>query len=153
MRASEFLIESLDTNIEYKVVNNDPKHFTASAEIDGFVIVFEARRGAPGHWSIIFYQYNQLSSRVAYGRTGSGSELVVFSFVMKSLTEFLNKYKPSYVYFTAVKAESSRVRLYSRMVKKYADRLGYTMTDPGQSPAVEKFLLTRKDGGVNTHEG
>jgi hypothetical protein len=147
MRASEFLIESLDTDIEYKVVDSDRKVFTTTAEIDGSVIVFEAGAGGiPGRWSIVFYQYNQFTGRFTYEKTGSGSELAIFSFVMKSLTEFLSKYKPYVVHFTADKAESSRVRLYSRMIKKYADRLGYTMSDAGQSPAVEKFRLTRKDG-------
>ena len=147
MRASEFLIESLDTNIEYKVVDSDPNLFTTTAEIDGSIIVFEAGAGGISvGWSIGFYQYNQFTGRSTYEKTGSGSELAIFSFVMKSLTEFLSRYKPYVVDFTADKGESSRVKLYSRMIKKYADRLGYTMSDTDRSPKVERFRLTRKDG-------
>jgi GNAT superfamily N-acetyltransferase len=76
-------------------------------------------------WMVEFYRNN--SQEV----TGEGDAQKVFSTVLVAIQQFITKYKPLKIYFSASKEvepgqnTESRAKLYDRLVLRYAKSLGY----------------------------
>ena len=76
-------------------------------------------------WMVEFYRNN--SQEV----TGEGDAQKVFSTVLVAIQQFITKYKPLKIYFSASKEvepgqnTESRSKLYDRLVLRYANSLGY----------------------------
>jgi len=76
-------------------------------------------------WMVEFYRNN--SQEV----TGEGDAQKVFSTVLVAIQQFITKYKPLKIYFSASKEvepgqnSESRSKLYDRLVLRYANSLGY----------------------------
>lgn len=73
-----------------------------------------------------------------FGIVGTGNQGKVFSTVLAALKELIKKVNPSVIQFSA--DEISRMKLYNRMVKKFAPSLGYKATATG-----DYYELVRKD--------
>lgn len=117
------LQELLDSKVKYTVTKETAKIFTTQAEIGGRVIHFEALNDGEQGWVIDFAEVVTKNDRTGhhFGRTGSGSELQVFSMIVDSLKEFVARYHPTLVTFTADKDGESdtRAKLYRRLADKY----------------------------------
>jgi len=83
---------------------------------------------------------NKIGDRGAggFGVLGTGNQGKVFSTVMKAMKDLIAKEKPAVIQFSA--EEHSRMKLYQRMVKKYALSFGYKPVMTG-----DYFELVRKD--------
>jgi hypothetical protein len=98
-----------------------------SADIGGRTIIFEAEdiedsNGNP-LWEITFFEKTKGGFGFTYKQTGSGKELEVFAFVGQALQEFLDRYGPDKVYFTADKDDDSqekntRADVYEKLLKR-----------------------------------
>ena len=96
-------------------------------------------------WKIDFFRnYSQ-------DLTGEGDAFRIFSTVMKAINQFLQEKSPEYVEFRALKSDSddqntkqksSRQKLYSRLVKKYASK-DYKVKETTNNKQT-KYFLTRK---------
>ena len=59
------------------------------------------------------------------GITNSGDEIKVFSTIMKIIENFVNMKNPKFLIFRA--AENSRIKLYSKIINRYANNFGYKL--------------------------
>lgn len=118
-----FLQELLNSKVKYTVTKETAKVFSTQAEIGGRMIHFEAINDGEQGWMIDFAEVVTKNDRVGhnFGRTGSGSELQVFSMIVDSLKEFQARYHPTLITFTADKDGDSdtRAKLYRRLADKY----------------------------------
>jgi hypothetical protein len=73
-----------------------------------------------------------------FGVVGTGNQGKVFSTVMAALKELIKSVSPKQLQFSA--EEPSRMKLYKRMVSKFASSLGYKPEMTG-----DYFELVRKD--------
>ena len=117
------LQELLNSKIKYIVTKETAKVFSTQAEIGGRTIHFEAINDGEQGWMIDFAEVVTKNNRVGhnFGRTGSGSELQVFSMIVDSMKEFEARYNPTMITFTADKDGDSdtRAKLYRRLADKY----------------------------------
>jgi hypothetical protein len=114
------LFELLDRKIPYTVLKETGSVFKTSAVINGRIIVFTAAEETPGVWDLEFSEKNKNNPVLTtYGSTGSGAELEVFSMIKDSILEFVQRYEPTSMVFTADVDGSARVALYDRLIKKF----------------------------------
>ena len=122
MRATEFITEVFTSNVSSEVVRATPDLYTTKATIGGRVIVFNAAQFENEHgesiWEIDFVEYEKNGIDATFGKTGSGSELQVFSFVIESIKDLIATYHPDELIFTSSKADKNRTKLYQRMMNR-----------------------------------
>lgn len=123
MRLDE-ITESFDTDVKGKLVRATNDLFTTSAEIGGRKIVFNASSYEAGMdtnpvtiWEIEFTERSPTSG-TTYGKSGNGSEMAVFSFVIESIKELVSRYSPEEITFTSHKEDGNRSSLYSRIARR-----------------------------------
>jgi hypothetical protein len=81
--------------------------------------------------------------------TNEGDAYKIFSTVLKVIIEFVKKVQPMSITFGAdketgdpgTKTPTGRVKLYDRMVEKYADKLGYKLNRDEDSSSVIYYLV------------
>ena len=131
------IFESLDSKINYEVTKETNKWFVTRAKINNRYIEvdFVLDRPEDSAWYIEFLEYKiedgdgsgTVSGNGTSKLTNSGSELKVFSLVLQSFTEFIQRYHPLEISFTSEKENSSRTKLYKRFIDRYAKKLGYKL--------------------------
>lgn len=77
-----------------------------------------------------------------YGVEGTGDQFRVFATIMGMTVEFLKKVKPKIVTFSA--DEPSRRRLYTTLIKREAEKLGYTFVGHRSETNEGEFELHRE---------
>ena len=82
----------------------------------------------------------------AMGKTGiaGSASIVVFAHVINIITQFVNKYDPSNITFTAAQNEKSRVKLYDMMVKRLASSKYKVNIQDVPSWGSKKYTLVKK---------
>ena len=73
-------------------------------------------------WLVEFWRNNSLEV------TGEGDAQRIFATVLSAIQQFIKKYRPDRLHFSAAKGDKqdqSRSSLYTRMVKRYANSWGY----------------------------
>lgn len=128
--------EAFDTDVKGDVVRATNDLFTTAATIGNRKIVFNAsayERGSDNNnsdtvWEIEFTE--KTPGNVTYGKTGSGNEMQVFSFVINSVKELIARYNPSEIEFGSAKADSNRSALYNKLINR--------IKIPGYHPAEVK---------------
>jgi len=115
---------------------------------DGFVggdqLVILARETRNDTWRVEF----RVGGRQDLRGDKKGLEVSIFSTVINTLQEFVRERSPDRVMFTAEKSDSGqetgRSSLYTRMVKRFAHKLGYDAEVLEESDKT-LFLLTQRD--------
>ena len=109
--------------------------------------------------SITFEKYDAASYAVAFSKnfqydaTHEGDAYKIFATVLTTIKTFIERVQPYEIHFLAEKDEygvqnsevidsNSRIKLYDRMVKKYADKLGYKLDRSHAYNAIQ-YKLTR----------
>ena len=94
----------------------------------------------------------QFSKNRSYDVTNEGDAYKIFSTVLKVIIEFVKKVQPNEISFGADKetgdpgnkTTTGRVKLYDRIVKKYADTLGYKLErDEDSSSVIYNLVRSR----------
>jgi hypothetical protein len=127
MKASDFIIsEAFDSNVQGKLVRATNDLFTTRATIGDRDIVFNASMYARGNidpalpssevWEIEFTE--RTPGNITYGKSGSGNEMQVFSFVIESIKALVARYNPQELEFHSHKADGNRTALYKRMLSR-----------------------------------
>jgi hypothetical protein len=116
MKISDILTEVFNSDVQGKVVKQSADSFITAATIGTRDIKFHAA-GQQGNWEIDFTEHSS-NRGTTYGKSGSGGELQVFSFVIESLKLFISLYNPIQVSFTSDKSDTNRSNLYRRMANK-----------------------------------
>lgn len=107
------------------------EEFHAFKKIGGREIRFTASLIKNGHWEIEFAELGEDDGserpKTMHAMTGKGHEFKVMQFVMSALSTFLAKYDPRRIEFSSYVVEESRVSLYRRMLKRFAE--GYIVRE------------------------
>ena len=113
------------------------------------VVVIFSVDGA-GEWEISF---NRDGSQAV---TGEGDQFKIFATVIDIAKDFISLKRPKVIQFTAHKEEtettSSRTKLYSAMVKRFANSLGYESKEKPFNDFVV-YVLTKKQDESVTEDG
>lgn len=142
---SRFISEAFDKPYEYDFKRKGKKtyqgKFTAG---DNSLIVVNCDHYVPGNeWTVEFFRNGSQSV------TGEGDAMRIFATVMKIIERFLKVENPYFVRFAAMKEnedkkdKQSREKLYSRLVKRFAGKMGYNSKENSASNGTE-WELTRK---------
>jgi hypothetical protein len=117
--------EVADKKVEYKITGEGPTNFRASAIINGRKIRFSASdSGDPDEgWDILFTETKPGDSWTTVA-TGSGGEFEVAAFIVAAMKEFITRYEPQTISFTAEKAKefeegNTRAAVYRRLLKRH----------------------------------
>ena len=87
-------------------------------------------------------QFRNRTKSDAVSITKTGDEFRVFATVMKITEDVVKKSNPEGLYFTA--KEQSRRKLYEKLIKRFASKIGYELTGSGNDPDGKYFKLERK---------
>jgi hypothetical protein len=143
MKAAEFSIpESLDSDIQ-STVSAHASEFRTRATIGNRNVDFEALKySSANKWEIAFTESRP--GRKYVSKTGSGSELQVFSFVIASIKEFIARYAPESVEFSSHKDDGNRTSLYNRIINRIKID-GYHLQDVESGTYDDRFIIVRDD--------
>lgn len=138
--------EIFNTQTDYDVVKSTKNTFQAKFVTKaGNKIWFEANFNDV-EWDIVFYVLKQSSTtgreHPRFGLTGNKEQFEVLSFVGAALKEFVVRYSPDVIKFTADKENDSNTRanVYAKLIKSLS--LKYEITQINK-PAYSEFVLTR----------
>lgn len=139
------LTEAFDKPYPYKLKKIDSLMYVAKAKTDdgsSLDIEFTAVEFDHVVWNIVFYRNEKIKV------TGEGDAMKIFATVLSAVQDFIKKVKPTEISFTAAKepgedGKGSRAKLYSRMVRTFAGKLGYTF-DETPSGEVTTYYLVKK---------
>lgn len=129
------LKESLDKAYNYKITTKGKDLFEAKFRTDDnieylYSAIYEVMWDS---WDIIF----SAGEFDAEDITGYGNQFRVFATIAKITDEFIRKYKPKVITFSA--KEPSRQKLYTRFAKMIASKYNYKVKKTGRD-----FKLKRK---------
>lgn len=112
----EGLNEVFDRTPEYEVEVDSRSFFKTSQSIGDRRIVFTAERADyEDSWELQFKEVRNGRSTIEL--TGSGNELEVFSMVANSIIEFVQRYQPEKITFSAAR-DGARSSLYRRLMQR-----------------------------------
>ena len=138
--------EAFDSEVKGDVIRATNNLFTTAASIGNRKIVFNAsayERGGENPdtiWEIEFTE--KTPGNVTYGKTGSGNEMQVFSFVINSVKELVARYSPAEIEFGSSKADSNRSALYTRLIKRIKIP-GYHPAEVASDTYTDVFRIIR----------
>ena len=112
---------------------------TATAKELGLNIHFDGRNEPP--WEVSFNRKQKDGSVVMNQPTGQGKEFQVFATVKAAILDFMNKYPDTVTLMLDArkdggKDDQGRVNLYRRMMKQYANKLGWEYDEFDQGGMV-----------------
>lgn len=147
MKISEIINEAFDSQVNGVLVRATNDTFTTKAEIGGRVIIFNAasytnatENGHETVWELEFTE--KTTGNRTYGKTGSGNEMQVFSFVLESIKELIARYQPDVLEFSADKGDGNRSNLYARIASRVKIP-GYTYYGRIPDKYADKFLIKK----------
>lgn len=151
---SNEVFESFDSNIKAQLIQSAPNLFITRAEIGGRTVEFQASLNVlepmddiepPINCAEIIF-VERTPGNMTFSKTGSGSEMQVFSFVIESIKELIKRYSPDEISFSADKADGNRGSLYKRMLARIK-MPGYAMAETdstGWAPAdADTFKIVK----------
>jgi len=97
---------------------------------------------APGTWEVIF----SVDSEHAVTGEGDGDEMRIFSTVLDIISDFIKNKDPEQLHFTAEKtpdSSNSRIRLYNRLIKRFASSRGYKLKDKDDFGSKVSYTLVK----------
>ena len=111
------------------------------AEFNDVDVLFDFQKSL-GVWNMSFDKNNVMTA------TGEGDQFKIFATVIDIAKDFVRQMQPEKFSFYAQKdpdeTTSSRPKLYSAMVKRFASGLGYDSKEQTQGNDYVTYLLTRK---------
>jgi hypothetical protein len=144
MRAQEFVAEAFDQPYKGKWEKSDYGDVDVLAKLpDGTNLSIMFNHEGDNEWQVEFYRDN--SQEV----TGQGDAQRIFATVLAAIQEFVKKYQPDVIKFSAEKSNDSdsRSSLYDRLVSRFAQQLGYNdYSEEYMSSTM--YELSRQSQGV-----
>lgn len=123
--------------------NEDEIHATFTTDQDTEVTVAFDRMGL-NLWNISFdaayWDHKNKVHVKTFLKTGQGDAPRIFATVIAATQEFVNKYKPKYLWFTASHDEPSRIKLYNTMAKRFAQNQFELIEHPDQDPELPQYV-------------
>ena len=125
MKLTNILLEVFDKPYSWNQIKNEPdrKRYTFKTESDITYFVY-IEEGLHDVWDITFVA--QVGGRITISRSKTGDSIRIFATVMDIFKSFLKTTYVKKIIFTADTTDgSSRSRLYTALVNRYASGLGF----------------------------
>lgn len=142
------ITESFDSVVQGQLVRATNDHFTTSAVIGDRKIIFNASSYESENnntpitiWEVEFTEKSN-GTGSTYGKSGSGNELQVFSFVIDSINALVARYAPAEITFDSHKADGNRTSLYRRIGNRIKIP-GYHLADVAMGSVSDTFRIVR----------
>lgn len=132
-------LESLNSDIAFEVVKDNPYQYFARCFIDEHRVEFSADQGADGDpWTIDF------TVDGSFGREEVGADTArkILAFVFNRIQELLVKRDVVLISFEAKATDLSRLKLYRRLISRFKQ---YRLVDSRRDSGYREFLLKRKE--------
>jgi hypothetical protein len=115
------------------------------------VVVFFAVNGDE-EWDVTFSRKNNMNV------TGEGDQFKIFATVIDIAKDFIKLKRPKVLKFSAEKEDlktksTSRPKLYSAMVRRFASSFGYEFREQSQYDDYTDYILIRKQDESVTEDG
>jgi hypothetical protein len=133
--------ELFDRPARWKITRERDDELTYRSTIDGKSLLVVFNTFSDDNWETSFVVDGKFKT------TGGGDEITVFSTVLDIMADFINRVAPGSISFTAFKdgSSDSRSKLYDRLIKRFASKHGYRMTDKDEvGGRYIDYELTRK---------
>lgn len=117
-------------------------------------LMFRLTSDTGSDWEFVFMRARSGNmSDIRGDKTGMGGEFNLFGIVVSAVRQFISKYKPQVLSFSATSEEDeerpeSRAKLYSSLLNRFQDP-NYTVQQNRYGNSIE-FELIRKNVKVNT---
>ena len=134
--AVQFITEIFDDPVEFERQDQGNKYLFF-ADINEKELKLIAEKIGFDNWEVYF----GVDGEVDITRTGD--EIVVFSTVIEMVRDFLISEKPNSFRFTSKSSESSRTRLYKRMVQNLSAKSRYSLDFIDDDGDEVMFLMKR----------
>jgi hypothetical protein len=137
------LYELFDKVANWKWVGQSESVWVAETPRLDLTIEFFTSLHDQNEWNVAFLRSDTMEP------TGTGNEFEIFSTVLAVIADFIQERQPEAIAFTAADT-ASRVKLYNRMVSKFAATNGFTVTtmtsyDYETDVNFTDYVLTRKN--------
>lgn len=122
--------------------------FTANFSIQDkqYVVTFDPPSEEEDPSEPVFISFDMTSATSGHqgelNMTNTGDEFLVFGTVMAIIQEYMKRYSPNAVTFSAEAKEPSRIKLYDRMVKRMAN--GWVVQTENLGTSAKVYTLTRR---------
>ena len=111
--------ESFDSRANMRVLRADPDGYLVQAEIGGRKIRFIASIYIDDDKKIASIEFSENKGKgFTHDKTGSGSQMQVFSFIIECIKDVIIDYNPDEISFSAEKKDENRGRLYQKLANK-----------------------------------
>jgi hypothetical protein len=137
------LYELFDKVAKWEWTYQSDKIYVAKTARLELTIEFFTSEHDQNEWNVSFLRGKTVKP------TGTGNEFEIFSTVLAVIADFIQERQPEAIAFTAADT-ASRVKLYNRMVSKFAATNGFTVTtmasfDHETDVNFTDYVLTRKN--------
>tara|TARA_R110002072_G_scaffold1322_17_gene10933 strand:- start:5463 stop:5942 length:480 start_codon:yes stop_codon:yes gene_type:complete len=159
MKTFQQFSEAFDTKVKWKTiekqVEDDAEYYLYETRIDdrNITLIYTLDKENDGSFNCgVVFRTGSAKPGVGSGTTiavtGEGSQMKILGAVINHMKEFIKKRKDiSIVEFSADKgrdgSSTSRTSLYKRLVKRFANTLGFSLEIESQRN-MDTFILTRK---------
>lgn len=159
MKTFQNFSEAFDTKVKWKTiekqVEDDAEYYLYETRIDdrNIILIYTLNKENDGSFNCgVVFRTGSAKPGVGSGTTiavtGEGSQMKILGAVINHMKEFIKKRKDiSIVEFSADKgrdgSSTSRTSLYKRLVKRFANTLGFSLEIESQRN-MDTFILTRK---------
>lgn len=137
---ANFISEAFDKPYPFELKKQNKRVYTAGVTLPDKSRLDIFIKDARGRWVIIFKRDDSIEV------TGEGDAQRIFATVLAATKKFIEMEDPTYVSFSAAKTkeQQSRSSLYKRLVKRFANQMGYE-SDHLEKKDETVFILSKKD--------
>ena len=145
-----YMREIFDSPVSYRVLTHSPIKFEVYFKIGKIGYTFDAsadeddKANRRNFW-IVFSSHTTLRRDWGSGKmhvTGEGNPFVVFSTLAKIMEEFIKKYKPYQIQFSA--DEKSRQKVYRIFAQMIGKKFNYMVKILHWSMSGEEYIFIKK---------
>ena len=115
-------------------------HYKSNVKNRELIVKFWTDRNQ-GDWSVVF-TVDEVTDV-----TNGGDEIIIFSTVLNIIENFIHDNDPETLEFSAGKNDiggDSRVRLYNRLIKRFASSVGYKLQDSNEDENEVLYTLIKR---------
>lgn len=136
-------LELFDRQISFDVITMTDTVYEAVATVNDRSIRFAGTDSRRNFWIVEFVE--ETAKGVTHKLTGSGGEFEVFGVVKKMMDDFISKYDPKEIRFSASKKDASRAKLYASLLKRYVPKgYEYQVLDKYGTDDTNYFFIINK---------
>jgi len=127
------ILEAFDQAYNFRKLDgpNETKHvytFTTN-EGSGLEVMFLLNNKEREEWYVDFTRgvVGRDRSKEKFNVTGEGDAFRIFATILEIFRDFIKQVQPLRIYFSVDNTESSRIKLYDRMITRFANKMGYRL--------------------------